>query len=254
VRRNYAIAPPADTNAAEQRASVYDGAALRWLETKQQEERDAMLSVYRHRLVDGPVLSLPVAGQFSFSFDPNGVVPLDDTASAYGTLRVTDDWGVLEVSNGALLVRDQNRFSRVVVEAPKATVGTTGDITGNGWKLTLSQGWVLSEGDRPGDLRATKPQGTRIRVGGDVQAPKRINYLEPVYPEAARTAGIEGDVTLRVLIGRDGSVLQIQYVNGPKELAQAAIDAVRSWRYMPTLLNDEPVEVDTTVDVNFKLN
>lgn len=142
--------------AAEQRAAAYDGVALRWLETQQEEERKAVLDSYKKRLIAGPVLTLPVAEEFSFSFDPNGVVPLDETTSAYASLRVTDVWGVLEVSDGALIVRDQNKFVRVVVEAPKDTGGKAEEIEGNGWKLKLASGWIVSKGERAGDLRVTK--------------------------------------------------------------------------------------------------
>lgn len=159
LRQTYGVGMPADVAAtAEQRAAAYDGVALRWLETQQEEERKTALNSYRRRLISGPVLSLPVAEEFNFSFDPNGVIPLDDTTSAYPTLRVTDVWGVLEVSDGALIVRDQNRFVRVVVEAPKDATGKMGEIEGSGWKLSLKPGWVLAKGERAGDLRVAKKE------------------------------------------------------------------------------------------------
>jgi len=79
----------------------------------------------------------PVTEQFHFSFDPNGVVPVDESSSAYSTVRVTDAWGVLEVSDGALIVRGKDRFQRVVVEAPTDGAGRADEIVGNGWKLAL---------------------------------------------------------------------------------------------------------------------
>ncbi len=155
MRRSYGVVLPAAlTAAAQERSAVYDGAALRWSETQQEDRRIAVLNDYRRRLIAGPVLMLPVGDKFSFSFDPDGVIPVDDFSTAYPTLRVTDVWGILEAKGGALLVRDQGKFTRVVVEAPKDAAGKTGEIQENGWKLTLAPGWALAKGDRPGDLRA----------------------------------------------------------------------------------------------------
>jgi TonB family protein len=97
------------------------------------------------------------------------------------------------------------------------------------------------------------PNVTRIRVGGAVQAAALVNKATPVYPELAKQAGISGPVTLSVVISREGAVQEIRVVSGPSLLAQAAIDAVRQWTYRPTLLNGEPVEVETTVNVNFTI-
>lgn len=158
VQRAYDITVPSDlTAAAQQRSAVYDGMALRWVETQQEEQRKAVIDDYKKRLVTGPLLSLPVI-HINFGFNPNDVTPIDDNTNAYTTLHATDDWGVLEASNGALMVRDQNKFVRVVVEAPKGAVGKTGEIVGNGWKLTLTPGWVLEVGDRPGDLKVVKKE------------------------------------------------------------------------------------------------
>ena len=153
LRKTYGIVLPTGlSSSAEKRAVVYDGLALRWSETEEEEQRKAVLDGYKKRLISGPVLALPVAEKFSFSFDPNDVIPLDNTTSAYTTLRVSDIWGVLEVSDGALIVRDQQQFVRVVVEAPRDGIGKGGEIAGNGWKLTLAPGWVLINGVRRGDL------------------------------------------------------------------------------------------------------
>ena len=157
LRQAYGVTLPPDPSAAAQRrAEIYDGGALRWVETEQEQQRQATIADYRRRLVEGPVLTFPVADKFNFSFDPNDVVPIDETASAYGTLRVTDSWGVLEAGNGALLVREQDKFVRVAVEAPKDSGVKAGEIAGNGWKLTLAAGWTLVPGERPGDLRVER--------------------------------------------------------------------------------------------------
>lgn len=95
----------------------------------------------------------------------------------------------------------------------------------------------------------------RVRVGGNVQPPKPLKTIRPQYPEAARQLDVEGPVVLQAVIGTDGSVLGAQPSRGVSnaELVAAAMDAVRQWRYTPALLNGVPVEVPTTITVNFRL-
>ena len=102
---------------------------------------------------------------------------------------------------------------------------------------------------------ATQPAGpSRIQqVGGNVEAAKLIRMVRPFYPSIARQAHIEGTVVLSAIIGNDGTVELLHYVSGPPLLVQAAIDAVRQWRYEPTLLNGRPVAVETTIKVIFTL-
>jgi len=87
-----------------------------------------------------------------------------------------------------------------------------------------------------------------------VTAAKVINRVNPLYPPLARQTRISGTVRLHAIIAKDGTVQQLEVMSGHPLLVQAALDAVRQWRYQPTLLNGEPVEVDTTVDVIFSLN
>ena len=75
----------------------------------------------------------------------------------------------------------------------------------------------------------------------------------PVYPPLARQARISGTVRLEAVIAFNGAVQSLRVASGHPLLAQAALDAVRQWVYQPTLLNGEPVEVLTQIDVNFKL-
>lgn len=99
-----------------------------------------------------------------------------------------------------------------------------------------------------------KPTQQRIKQGGQVQAANLINRVQPQYPPLARQARIQGVVKLHAIIGKDGTVRELQMISGHPLLTAAALDAVRQWRYRPTLLNGEPVEVDTTVEVIFSLN
>ncbi len=93
----------------------------------------------------------------------------------------------------------------------------------------------------------------RVMVGGNVQAARLVNKVQPLYPPLARQTRISGTVKLHAIIGKDGSVQQLVMVSGHPLLVQAALDAVKQWRYQPTLLNGEPVEVDTEIDVIFSL-
>jgi TonB family protein len=97
------------------------------------------------------------------------------------------------------------------------------------------------------------PAPQRIRVGGNVQAAKLIRQPLPVYPQVAKTAQISGTVILHTIIAKDGSVQEVQFVSGPPLLMRSAMDAVKQWKYEPTLLNGQPVEVDTTISVVFTL-
>jgi protein TonB len=75
----------------------------------------------------------------------------------------------------------------------------------------------------------------------------------PIYPPIAKAARVQGTVVLQATISKTGTIENLQVVSGPAMLQQAAMDAVKQWRYRPYLLNNEPVEVDTTVNVIFTL-
>ena len=93
----------------------------------------------------------------------------------------------------------------------------------------------------------------RGRVGGNVQSAKLVRQPKPVYPPLARQARIQGQVKFTAVIGNDGTIQNLQLISGHPLLVQSAQDAVRQWVYQPTLLNGEPVQVITQIDVNFTL-
>jgi len=80
-----------------------------------------------------------------------------------------------------------------------------------------------------------------------------IHRVQPEYPEPAKWLHLSGTVQLRAIIGVDGSVRNIEVVSGNPILANAAVGAVRQWKYQPTQLNGKPVEVDTVVTVQFQM-
>lgn len=138
-------------------------------------------------------------------------------------------------------------------EPDMGSVGAVGGVPGGvaGGSMGGVLGGVLGGvGTAPPKPKPTGP----IRVGGNVQAARIVNRVQPVYPPLARQTRISGTVRLHAIISKDGTIQQLEVISGHPLLQQAALDAVRQWRYQPTLLNGEPVEVDTTIDVIFSLN
>jgi hypothetical protein len=144
------------TATSEARAKVYDGDALRAAEIVRENELNKQIAIYRARLVDGPVLIFPVLEKFNFSFDPYNLLALDAQRTIYPTTRVTDVWGILEVSGGTLFVREGGRIVRVVVAAP--VDANARPLRGEGWTLELATGWTLAPGERKGDFVLRKSE------------------------------------------------------------------------------------------------
>ena len=94
----------------------------------------------------------------------------------------------------------------------------------------------------------------RIRVASRVVEANLIHDVTPQYPPEAGRARLEGPVVLMAVIGQDGSVKDVRVESGLPILAQAAIDAVKQWRYKPYLIDGEPVEVDSRITINFTLS
>jgi protein TonB len=93
----------------------------------------------------------------------------------------------------------------------------------------------------------------KVTISGGVMIGNLLLKTQPVYPPIAKAARVQGTVVLQATISKTGSIENLRVISGPAMLQQAALDAVRSWRYKPYLLNNDPVEVDTTVNVIFTL-
>jgi protein TonB len=106
----------------------------------------------------------------------------------------------------------------------------------------------------PPNTQAPKPVNERLRISEPVQLAMLIYRVEPVYPPLALQIHLEGTVRLHAIVGRDGVVRDLEVLSGHALLSQSALDAVRRWRYRPTILNSEPVEVDTYITVIFQLH
>lgn len=99
-----------------------------------------------------------------------------------------------------------------------------------------------------------KPSPEPMRISGGVQMAKLIRKVIPVYPPVAKQLRISGVVRLIGTIGKDGTIRNLQLIDGHPMLARAAIDAVEQWIYQPTLLNGQPVEVIAPIEVSFTLS
>jgi|CZKY01.1.fsa_nt_gi TonB family protein len=105
------------------------------------------------------------------------------------------------------------------------------------------------------ELEKREPVGeSGLRVSPETMDMRIVTKADPVYPEAARTAGTEGLVVLDAVIGPDGSVKRLWPMSGPNLLVQSATEAVQSWKFEPYLSSGKAVEVETTIAVDFRLN
>jgi hypothetical protein len=137
--------PPPDFGRLAARERAYDDGRLRASETKREAERQRRLSALEARLVDGPVLRLPL-DDASYEFNPQTLVPLGAHGTVYPRMRLKDDWGLLVVeSGGALVSRGEAVVSAISIDPSH--------LRGPGWELQLKSGWSVRPGLRVGDYR-----------------------------------------------------------------------------------------------------
>ena len=116
---------------------------------------------------------------------------------------------------------------------------------------------VTVQGKRSASAAPAAPAvAQRIKVGGNVQISRLLRQARPVYPAELQELGVEGTVRLQAVISKEGIPIDLRAVPSSVDsrLVPLAMDAVSQWRYSPTLLNGEPVETVTTIDVTFTLN
>ena len=97
------------------------------------------------------------------------------------------------------------------------------------------------------------PPAERLRVSSGVSTGLLVTPIKPVYPAIAKAAGVQGTVIVEAVISRTGTIESLHVVSGPQMLREAAMEAIRTARYQPYKLNDEPIEVETMITVNFKI-
>ncbi len=137
-------------------------------------------------------------------------------------------------------------------EPPQAT-GVVGGVPGGvpGGSMGGVIGGMVGAPPPPPPPKPAAPK--RTTVGGQVEESKKIYAPPPEYPQIAKMARVQGLVRLAAVISKDGTIQDLHLISGPPLLVNAAMQAVAKWRYQPTLLNGEPVDVDTEIDVNFTL-
>jgi TonB family protein len=182
---------------------------------------------------DQEVTRANAAGEYSFTATPPGRYTLEFRSAGFKIFKadVAVEAGKAVRVDATLGVGE---VSETVVVTGRKPAGVTPTVT-------------------PAAPMAGAPQ--RIRVGGNVQAAKLIRMVRPEYPAELQQLGIQGTVVMRAVISTTGDLLIVQAINaeGDARLANAALDAVRLWKYQPTLLNGQPVEVVTTITVDFRL-
>jgi TonB family protein len=143
--------------------------------------------------------------------------------------------------------RDGNRFRR----ATWGALGVMILLSALGWWH-----WHQAWGELESQIPANRPpsQQPPTYVPAEVMQGMLTHKIEPIYPEAARLAKVQGVVVLDAIIGADGTVVDLRAISGPDELTSAALDAVKWWRFQPYLINGQAVQVKTRLAVDFRQN
>jgi protein TonB len=160
--------------------------------------------------------------------------------------------GTSETANGLILAPPRIPHGFSVSEVP--------DQASDGPLFSMDQGNGLPNGGTGvfasrsiSRVVRAEPQGP-VRISSGVMEGILLAKYPPAYPAIAKAAGVQGTVVLQATISKNGTIENLRVVSGPLMLQQAALDAVKTWRYRPYLLNDDPVEVETTVNVVFAMN
>ncbi len=161
---------------------------------------------------------------------------------------------VSEIVNGEL--RQPSKIPKIVKaikeeEAPAPSTGVVGGVVGGvpGGSAGGVIGGIIGSAAPP--PKVATPQ--KLRVSSGVADGLKIHDVQPTYPQMARIAHIQGDVMLQATISKTGTIEGLHGVSGHPILIQAAMEAVRQWKYKPYILNGDPVEVETTIKVQFHM-
>ena len=170
-----------------------------------------------------------------------------DTGALTQPVAIPDQVAIIEEDIAA----PSAGIAGVVGGVPGGSVGgTVGGVLGS----IISSAPTAAPPPPPPPPVKKKAPPKRIRVGGNVAKARLTRQVRPQYPPLARQARIQGTVKLSAIIAKDGSIQKLEVMSGHPLLVPAALSAVKQWRYRPTLLNGEAVEVLTNIDVNFTLS
>ena len=172
-------------------------------------------------------------GEFSFSPLPEGTYKVTVKAPGFA-MAILDG---VEIS----AAKQQDLKITLALGKIQETLTVTGDRPGG----TL----------RPGPIPMNSPEPKRVKIGGNVQAAKLVKRVNPKYPVDAKAEGIEGRVLLRAVISKEGDPLSLEAINKlvDERLVQSAIESVKQWKWESTLLNGQPVEIITEIEINYTL-
>ena len=138
------------------RATNYDGEELIALETKRDLLYQERVKKYLSQLVEKEIFIIPLGDKVSYSFNPNNLLILENIGTVYPTMEVIDEWGILEVFDGALVFQENGKLTKLHITKPVDLVSKT--LQGNGWKLDLKAGWKIVPAERNGDFKLEKEE------------------------------------------------------------------------------------------------
>jgi TonB family protein len=149
------------------------------------------------------------------------------------------------------------------LNAHPTAAARAGDEPADEPNVTARPGYAESNGNALAEIPSSstaaslpmptiQPEGPPTKAGGHVQEPKLISSAMPVYPQAARNSGIQGDVVVETTIDKDGNVAGMRVISGPAMLRQSALDALRKWKYEPSKLDGQPIGVQVMVTIKFR--
>jgi len=138
------------------RATNYDGEELIALETKRDLLYQERATKYLSQLVEKEIFIIPLSDKVSYSFNPNNLFVLENIGTVYPTMEVIDEWGILEVFDGALVFQENGKLTKLHITKPVDPVSKT--LQGNGWKLDLKAGWKIVPAERNGDFKLEKEE------------------------------------------------------------------------------------------------
>lgn len=182
------------------------------------------------------------AGQAKAELEPDIRVVRFEGAAGKGS----ESGGASEGSGGAPPTR--KRLGRLWI----ALVAILLAMLSAGLWWRWNHAWKVLESGLPVSEKMTELTPPEAHVPAEVMEKLVTHRVDPDYPEAARPANLQGVIVLDVVVGRDGSVVDVRALNGPDVLAQAAMNALRWWRFEPYRVEGKPAVVDTTVAVEFK--
>jgi TonB family protein len=194
--------------------------------------------------IDAAKAALDNASATAAQYAPESLKAAQDTNAALDAELAAQDgkW-----------IKSYDRARELAVSARQASEKAIADATAGKTRAEAAAAAAAAKVKADTAVRA-KRATTAVRVGGAIRNPTKTKNVLPVYPAVAKSARVGGTVLVEATIGPDGKVADARVVKSVPLLDQAALDAVRQWRFTPTLLNNIPVSVVMTVTVNFTLN